>query len=215
VRAAATVIRVERPDVVTLDEICRPDLSALKVAMTAAHPSGVVVARFEAATDRRTNSAFRCRNGRQYGIGLLAALGSPERFRTYRGGYPVQDAGDPEERVWLCLDAIADVYACATHLASHSSSAAVAQCGYLLRTVIPMLVSAHGHDPVVLGADLNLTPGGIPDARSCLVPGYRWADDGALQYVVASPGFTVRSSASLSMHGTTDHPALRVDLRNR
>jgi hypothetical protein len=123
----------------------------------------------------------------------------------------MQDPGDPEQRVWLCLHAVADLYACTTHLANTIGTLALAQCDYLLHTVVPALRRQAGQDPVVLGADLNLISGGSPDARSCLT-GYRHADDGARQYVVATAHFRVRSSRSIDMHGTTDHPGLLVDL---
>jgi endonuclease/exonuclease/phosphatase family metal-dependent hydrolase len=211
VSAAAEVIRAQGPDIVTLNEMCRNDLPAIERAMSDTERGGDVVSAFEAAVDRRTYSAFRCRNGQPYGIGVLARLPSTRGYRTYGDVYPMQDPGDPEQRVWLCLHAVADFYACTTHLASTSATLAFTQCGYLLHTAIPALRSQAGHDRMVLGADLNLISGGSPDARTCLT-GYRHADDGARQYVLATAPFRVRSSKSIDMHGTTDHPGLLVDL---
>lgn len=212
VRAAADVMRAERPDIVTLNEICRNDLATLEGAMSETEPGGTVASAFKAAVDRRTNSAYRCRNGQAYGIGILAWLRSTQGYRTYGAVYPVQDEGDPEERVWLCLQAIAGFYACTTHLASTIPIVALAQCRYLLQTAIPTMRMQGGREPMLLGADLNLTSGGSPDVRGCLTPGYHRADDGSRQYVVATSDFTVRSSKSISLHGTTDHPGLLVDL---
>jgi len=65
---------------------------------------------------------------------------------------------------------------------------------------------------MLLGGDLNLRSGGSPGAQSCLPPGDPRADDGGVQHIVATTAFTVRSSRSISMHGTTDHPGLLVDL---
>jgi hypothetical protein len=213
VGVAVDVIRAERPDIVTLNEICRGDVSVLERAMSGANRNGIVSSAFEAAEDRRTGGAVRCRNGQQYGIGLLARVRSPtEDDRTFADVYPMQDAGDPEERVWLCLHAIAGFYACTTHLASKSAIVALTQCRYLLDTAIPTVRSEGGRDPVVLGADLNLISGDSPDAKSCLPAGYRSADDGSRQHIVASPDLAVRSSRSISMRGTTDHPGLLVEL---
>jgi len=213
VREAAEVIRAERPDIVTLNEVCRDDVSVLEPALSGASRGGVVASAFEAAVDRRTRGAFRCRNGQPYGIGLLALLRPPYHgHRTYAAVYPIQDTGDPEQRVWLCLHAIADFYACTTHLASTSATVALAQCGYLLDAAFPAVRTRGGQDPMVLGGDLNLRAGGSPDARSCLPPGYRRADDGATQHIVVTPELTVMSSRSISMRGTTDHPGLLVDL---
>lgn len=210
VRAAAQVIRAERPDVVTLNEICRGDLSALEPAI--AVRGSVVVSAFEAAVDRRTAGAYRCRNGQPFGVGVLARLRPAQQHRTYAAVYPVQDVHDPEQRVWLCLHAVRAFYACTTHLASTSAAIALAQCRHLLRIAIPAVRRQGGPEPVVVGADLNLSAGGSPDARSCLTPGYRRVDDGGRQHIVAIAELTVTFSASISLHGSTDHPALLADL---
>jgi hypothetical protein len=133
-------------------------------------------------------------------------------YTTYSGIYPVQDLGDPEERVWLCVYATAARYACTTHLASTSPTVALAQCGYLLDVAIPAIRMRGGYEPTVLGGDLNLRYGGSPDIRQCVRPGYLREDDGAVQHIVATPDFTVSSSRSIGMDGATDHPGLLVAL---
>jgi hypothetical protein len=102
--------------------------------------------------------------------------------------------------------------ACTTHTASYSTASALAQCRYLLDEAVPTMSHRDGGDPIVLGADLNLAAHGSPSPQSCLPPGYRRVDDGALQDVVVSPGLAVRSSSVIDMRGTTDHPALLVDV---
>jgi hypothetical protein len=213
VHQAAEVIRAEQPDIVTLNEICRDDLPVLQTALSDAKRGGLITSAFEAAVDRRTAAAFRCRNGQPYGVGVLARVGPQNHgYRLYSEVYPIQDTRDPEQRVWLCLHAISDFYACTTHLASTSSTVALGQCGYLLHTAIPDLRAQGGQDPMVLGGDFNLSLGGSRGAHACLPPGYRHTTDGGTQYVVDSAGLTVASSRSISMRGTTDHPGLLVDL---
>jgi hypothetical protein len=211
VTEAAMVIRAGAPDVVTLNEVCQGDVGALARTMTDVHPSGTVSA-FKAVADRRTGGATRCRNGQPYGIGLLVHLSPDHGHTTYGGIYPIQDTGDPEERAWLCVNAIADFYACTTHLASTSGTVALAQCGYLLGTAIPSVRGQGGYEPTVLGGDLNLRHGGSPDLRSCVPSGYLRADDGGVQQIMATTEFTVSSSISIDMNGTTDHPSLLVTL---
>lgn len=213
VREAAEVIRAEQPDIVTLNEVCRDDVSALEPVLSDSNRSGVVETAFEAAVDRRTAGAFRCRNGQPYGIGLLVRIRPPYRgYRSLGGVYPVQDPADPEQRVWVCLHAVGDFYACTTHLASASRTVALAQCGYVLGTSLPAVRTQDGPDPVVLGGDFNLRFGGSGDGQFCLPPGYRHVTDGATQHIVVSAELTLRSSRSISLHGTTDHPGLLVDL---
>jgi len=212
VTEAAAVIRADAPDVVTLNEVCRDDVDALHQTLTSIYPNGVVQA-FRAAPDRRTGGATRCRNGQPYGIGLLVHLPARNHgYATYGGTYPSQDTGDPEERVWLCVHAIAGFYACTTHLAATSATVALAQCGYLMGTAIPAMRRQSGYEPTVLGGDLNLSYGGSPDLRSCLPSGYLREGDGAVQQILATTDFTVSSSRSIDMYGTTDHPGLLVAL---
>src|SRR5689334_22031420 len=213
VAAAAAVIRDRRPEIVTVDEVCRPDVFRLKRAMSAVHRGSVIASAFEPAVERPTGSAYRCRNGKPYGIGVLAAFAPPNTgFRTYGGRYPIQDLADPEERVWLCIHEPGAAYACATHTASTSTAVALAQCRYLLTKTMPHLLRTSGTDPVVLGADLNLPPGHRPDAQSCLARGWERVDDGSRQDVMTSGGLRIGQRAVIDMHGTTDHPGLLVDM---
>jgi endonuclease/exonuclease/phosphatase family metal-dependent hydrolase len=153
----------------------------------------------------------RCRKGQPYGIALLARLRPPSRADATRSGrYPAQDPADPEERVWLCLHAPEQFVACTTHLADGSAAVALRQCSYLLHVAGPTI--HHGEDPLILGADLNLEQGTTPDLRSCAPNDFARTSDGARQYIVASAMVTVRSSSTISMEGTTDHPALLADL---
>jgi hypothetical protein len=213
VTEAAAVIRADAPDLVTLNEVCRDDVYALHQTLVDVYRGDTVVWAFRAAADRRTAGAFRCRNGQPYGIGLLVHIPAPyRRYTTYSGIYPIQDTGDPEERAWLCVHAATDFYACTTHLASSSATVAFAQCGYLLDTIIPAVRRRGGYQPTVLGGDLNLRYGGSPDVRSCVPSSYLRKDDGGVQQILVTPDFTVSSSRSIGMDGTTDHPALLVAL---
>jgi hypothetical protein len=207
---AAAVLRVAAPDVVTLNEVCEGDVRTLERALAAVHRGGVVSA-FEAAPDRPSGEATRCRDGQAYGIGLLARLADPGRgHTTYAGAYPMQDPRDPEERVWLCLYATGDFYACTTHLASTNPPVALAQCRHLLDAAIPAMRAPAGYRPTVLGGDLNLRYGAAPDMRSCVPSGYVRLGDGGLQHILATSDLTVGSSESVDMARTTDHPGLLV-----
>jgi hypothetical protein len=212
VHAASVVIRSDRPSVVTLNEVCRQGVTTLARALSDAG-SGTVVSLFEAARDRRTGGPFRCINGQQYGIGLLVRVPSPYHgYVRYSGVYPRQDPDDPEERAWLCLNAVTLFYACTTHLDSKSTTVALAQCRYLLRTAIPVMRGQGGYQPTVLGGDLNLRQGHAPDVHSCVPAGYIHTGDGGKQQVIATEDFAVGARWRMGMNGTTDHPSLLVTL---
>ena len=208
VARAAAVIRGVGPNLVTLNEVCREDVSKLEQVLAEGARDGGVASAFQPARDRRTAAAFHCRNGQSYGIGLLARFPSLEDgYSIHAGIYPTQDISDPEERAWLCLDT-SDLVACTTHLASTKPTVALAQCRYLFDTAIPALPRRGRAGPTVLGADLNLKPHHIPDVRSCLPSGYAQTYDGGTQYVVSSRDLRVSSGSTIGMNRTTDHPGL-------
>jgi len=206
------VIRAESPEVVTLNEICQDDVAVLEQVLAGLAQDDVVVSAFKAARDRPTDADYRCRrNGQPYGIGVLARIPARDPDHTTQGGvYPVQDPADPEERVWVCLDAVA-FSACATHLANTVPSVALAQCAHLMTTVFQPANTGGSSRTTVVGGDFNLLTGGSPDLRSCLPAGVSHADDAAAaQHIVTNVG--VASSRSIDMAGTTDHPALLATL---
>lgn len=211
---AVAVIRAAAPEVVTLNEVCRDDVPVIEraVADSSQHVDGnddeTTSSAFQAARDRRTGGAVHCRDGQDYGIGLVARR--PRTSTGFTGGvYPVQNPRDREERAWLCLDA--DSFeACTTHLDNSSPTVAHAQCDYLWHTAIPT-VHAGAAASLVLGGDLNLTVGGSPDVRSCLPAGYERADDGGVQHVVVS-GYVIAARGAVDMNAATDHPGLLVTL---
>ena len=213
VSMAAALIHHDRPEIVSLNEVCRDDVRVLKQAMSTTFPAATVASAFKSAEDRPTQAEVRCQNGQQFGDGVLAVVPSPAHgFRSYSGVYPVQDLNDPEERVWVCIDLATQFSACTTHTASTSTTIALAQCRYLLNSAVPMMSRRDGGDPIILGADLNLAARGSPSPQSCLPRGYQRTDDGALQHVVVSPGIGVRSHSAIDMRGTTDHPGLLVEV---
>ena len=211
---AAAVIRAEPPDLVTLNEACQDDVTDLERALADAVPDGTVVSAFQPARDGRTGEPYRCRNGRQYGIGLISRWPSVPGTTPNGGIYPAQDQEDPEERAWLCLDAAADppVAICTTHLAYTKREVAGAQCRYLFDTVIAQIRARAGAAPVVLGGDLNLGNGDNPDLKACLPSNSALVDDGGQQHVIATPEYAVDDYKTIDLRGTTDHPGLLVAL---
>lgn len=213
VNRADALIREHQPDMVSLNEVCRDDLVVLRRAMSDGSPATEVASAFMAATDRPSQAPVRCRNGQDFGDGVLVVV-SPRAAssRVHGGVYPVQDADDPEGRVWVCVEVGTRFSGCTTHATSHSRAVALQQCRHLLGTVVPGIARSDGAGPVVLGADLNLPADGAPNPQSCLPSGYQRADDGGLQDVVVGPGVEVRSRSVIDMQGATDHPGLLVDV---
>jgi endonuclease/exonuclease/phosphatase family metal-dependent hydrolase len=202
---AAAVIRAERPDVVTLNEVCHSDIANLGQAMAQAHRGGTVMTEFQHAFNDLTGRPVECRDGQQFGNGLLVHVPRPDgTYLRYGGIYPMQHHRD-ELRAWLCLKVMDDFYACVTHLSQGSADTARAQCEYLVGTAIPGVRPSADSQPTVIGADLNLS---IADAASCGRPAYAHVVDGNVQHILASADLRIHSTREIDMHGATDHPGL-------
>lgn len=209
---AAALIHEHRPDLVSLNEICHDDLAVLEKAMSTTLATGSVASAFGRVNDRDTGAPVRCRNGEDFGDGVLVVVPPTVVSRTFSGANPVQNPRDPEQRVWVCVDVPTRFAGCTTHSTSRDTTTALEQCRQLLGTVIPGLGRPDGLGPLILGADLNLPARGPNGPDACLPGGYQRADDGGLQDVVVGPGPEVRSRSVIDMQGTTDHPGLLVDV---
>ncbi|GAA5133440.1 endonuclease/exonuclease/phosphatase family protein [Pseudonocardia adelaidensis] len=209
---AAAVIRSETPDLVTLNEVCEGDVSALEGVLAGAVPGAEVASAFQAARDRDTGDAYRCRNGQPFGNGIVSRWPSVPGSPAGSGIYPVQDPEDPEERAWVCMEVAATpaVGVCTTHLAYTDRDVTMGQCRYLFGTVV-----AGMRAPLVLGGDLNLGSDDGADLRSCLPSDSVSADDGDVQVVAATPEFVVADSRTIDLRGASDHPGLLVTLAPR
>lgn len=204
-----------RPDLVTLNEVCRADVfDRLLPALARGWPGDRVYAAFEPARER-TGGPVRCADGDEYGIGVLGRvpaatwLGAVAFGATYPDsrtpdGGTTQDAGSREERAWLCVYAVANYLGCTTHLANADGVVAANQCRYLLGRVVPALWRRQAIVPTVVGGDLNLD-----SDRTCLPGWWFGRRDGEVQHVLAnSPPSGTRRIALAH----TDHPAWLVTL---
>jgi hypothetical protein len=212
---AYDLIRTARPDLVTLNEVCRADVfDTLAGALAASWPGDWAYASFASARDRRTGGPERCADGDEYGVGVLGHVPAARwaGVDAYAGTYPVQAADSTEQRAWLCVHVVGAHYACTTHLANSSGAVAASQCRYLLASVLPALWSYGGGPlPTVVGGDLNLAYGGRPDAQDCVPPGWFRKGDGDVQHVLATGGLTFGIALRLDL-AHTDHPAWLVAL---
>ena len=92
---AAAVVRAEAPDLVTLNEVCQDDVADLERALADAVPDATVVSAFQPARNGRNGEPYRCRNGRQYGIGLVSRWPSVPGAAASGGIYPPRTGRTP------------------------------------------------------------------------------------------------------------------------
>lgn len=188
---AYNVILVRRPDLVTLNEVCKADvMTSLYPAMVANFPGSQTFWAFQPAGNRANDGRpYLCKNGDQYGIGILGHVRTADwaGVRLFSGLYPAQDTTSNEMRAWLCAAAVNNYYACTTHLVNTSGTIAMQQCKRLMDVEIPAIRSALGPTlPVVVAGDLNLRYGGSPNVQNCVPAGYYRKGDGDVQHFMTT-----------------------------
>lgn len=215
---AAATITARRPDLVTLNEVCRADvLTTLAPVLARAFPGEQTFAQFMPAGNRAAGGQpYKCRNGDDYGIGIIGRVpgaAGTVSTRVFSGLYPQQDTSSNEMRAWVCV-AAGDVYVgCTTHLVSSSGTIALQQCRHLMNTELPAIRSATGAAvPVLVAGDLNLRYGGSPNAQSCVPSGWYRKGDGSVQHFLATANLIFGSSAQVPL-SYTDHDAWQVTVR--
>ena len=203
IEQAIAVMQGEQPDVVSLNEVCRSDVSVLAGSSYQGW--------FTPARDRNGNPV-KCTNGEDYGIAMLHQAG---RTTSVSNGYTAQDSGN-ERRVWMCSRLDDGTAACVTHL-STSSSVAMDQCEELLDINVP----AHtGGSAAVVAGDFNLRYNRWnpwqPNVQDCVPGGFFRKGDGSVQHIMASSAhFAFIATEVIDMDGATDHPGLLVRLSRR
>ncbi|GAB3434630.1 hypothetical protein [Flindersiella endophytica] len=207
------VITSKLPDVVTLNEVCRADVEvSLFPSMAEMYPADWTFWAFMPAFNRATNAPYQCANGDQYGIGVLGHVPADQwtGLDAFGDIYPDQRADSNELRAWLCTAALGNYYACTTHLASGAGSVALAQCEYLMSSVVPAVWDYEGAvHPSVVGGDLNLKYQGSPNVQDCVPAGWYRKGDGDVQHIMATNDLPFGSSEEIGMDHT-DHPGWLV-----
>jgi len=208
---AYSKITAQRPDVVTLNEICSGDVQQLWLAMQAVWPGQVgdesrgKTLAFKPAFNASTGQNYKCANGQEFGNGILWHSNDPTGPKA-SGIYANQDTG-AEKRSWQCVQIMPNgPYACTTHLSAASEPVALAQCRELMSFVAAG--TGNGALPAVIGGDFNLEydTSDPENVQLCVPSGYYRKGDGDVQHWIVSNKLTFVSRTSIGM-SYTDHPA--------
>jgi hypothetical protein len=199
-------IRKVNPNVTTLNEVCREDVTAIA---RETGRRGV----FQAAKDSN-GGLYKCSNGQDYGVGIIGGTPDGPEPTTQGGWYPQQDSESSEQRAYLCAT-FTDYTACTTHLALNG--VAHAQC-----TGSAWPLQGRKDEPIVLGGDLNLKYEGSPNVQDCVPAGFfrkgyttHLGFARGVQHVMAADSaFSFSRQETLSMDHT-DHPAFAVYLNRK
>jgi hypothetical protein len=215
---AYNVILRTAPDVVTLNEVCKSDVTtSLFPTMAEMYPADWTFWAFMPAGNRNTGAPYQCANGDQYGIGILGHVPADQWTGVEGLGNIYPDAyqdGTTEQRAWLCAAALGNYYACTTHLTSRDAAIAFDQCNYFMSGVIPAVWDYEGqYRPTVVGGDFNLKYNAFPyDIQDCVPSGWYRKGDGDVQHVMATNDLPFVSSQEIPMTHT-DHPGWLVRTR--
>jgi hypothetical protein len=204
------------PDLVTLNEICSNDLpNYLQPSLAEAWPGDWTYSVFVPAVDRRTNGAYKCRNGDDFGNAILGRIpaGSYQGVSGWGGTYTTQDSGN-EQRTFACAYAIGDHFACTTHLSAAAEPIALAQCRALMFDAVPYIKAVEGSSGrTVVGGDFNLEydPADSENAQNCVPAGHTRKGDGDVQHVIFSNDVAFESTSRYGLT-YTDHDGFLVRL---
>jgi endonuclease/exonuclease/phosphatase family metal-dependent hydrolase len=209
---AVEKIYLHRPDLLTVQEVCRGDLrladgwGKLASAMARLHGSDNIVVDFVPAWNRDTDDAYRCVNGEPFGVALIHHGNGRD---THHGLYSSQDFSN-EQRVWTCATVVKDqLTGCTTHL-SIRPDVAMRQC----RELMSVLASSWVMPKVVVAGDLNLTatPDTPTSVDKCMSAAFDRRGDGAVQHVLFTRDIRWVRGTNEAMQWT-DHPLLYQRLR--
>jgi hypothetical protein len=203
------------PNLVTVNEICSNDVPTLQSYLGEAWPTDYTYSVFMPAIDKRTAAAYKCKNGNQYGSVVLGRVAAStwDGIVAYGGKYTTQDSGN-EQRIFACVAAKGDHFACTTHLASSDMVAALAQCKALMSDAIPYLKSESGFtEKTVVGGDLNLRydRDHSENVQKCVPSGWTRKGDGNVQHVIYMNDLKFSSSKAYGL-SYTDHDGWLVKL---
>jgi len=204
-----------RPNMVTLNEICLNDLSSyLLPSLGETWPGDWVYFAFMPAIDKRTNAAYKCKNGYDFGNAVMGRVpaASYQGVNAWGGQYIPQDGGN-EQRTFSCAHAKGDHFGCATHL-SRSEPKALAQCRALMFDAVPYIRSVEGvSGRTIVGGDFNLDydTSDPENVQRCVPKGYTRKGDGSVQHVIFSNDLAFRGTATYGLT-YTDHDGFLVRL---
>ncbi|HEU4423853.1 MAG TPA: endonuclease/exonuclease/phosphatase family protein, partial [Pilimelia sp.] len=201
-------IRQHRPDLVTLQEVCRDDLygrrgwGRLARAMADLYGSEHISVSFVPAGDGVTGDSYRCVNGEPFGIAVMHRYAALD---VHSSAYGSQDRSG-ELRVWMCTTVLQGrLTGCTTHLSTRPD-VAMRQC----LEVMSILTSSPWVMPEVIAAgDFNLTqePGRPQNVRDCAPADYDLSGDGSVQHAFFTGGVPLLGGGHERMRWT-DHPLL-------
>lgn len=209
------VMSDKRPDIVTLNELCKNDFYALwNNRWMPMWPSDVRWALWVAAKDRNGDPKL-CHNGKQFGNAIMGHVPTSEwRDTVIKAGWYQEQDGTNERRNYGCVYARGAYFACVTHLSTVEEVAAT-QCAELDWRLYLFEENHGGQRQTVVGGDFNLRTLD-PDypMTDCVGDGWSRTGDGDRQHVLYTNNISREIYVSPIPMTYTDHPALLVKLRD-
>lgn len=213
IREGGDLIWSTGANVVTINEICANDLPKLQSYLGEAWPTDYTYSAFVPAIDKRTNAAYKCKNGFQYGSVVMGRMRTETSVTAYGGKYTTQDGGN-EQRTFACAAAKGDHFACTTHLTSSSEPLALSQCKALMSDAVPYLKSVAGFSGrTVVGGDFNLEydTNDPENMQKCVPSGWTRKGDGDVQHTMFTNNLKFGSSKAYGL-SYTDHDGWLIKL---
>ncbi|MGQ0778018.1 MAG: endonuclease/exonuclease/phosphatase family protein [Pseudonocardiales bacterium] len=213
-----------KPDVITLNEVCRKDVT--NIARATGYPTDYDADHYNffpvlRRNDDGSTTNYKCtdnadgndgqRTGYEtedFGIGILVRNhGYP--MTSYWAPYPesMQDTSSHEVRVMACSEYYRlNLNVCTTHLVVGAETTALKQCEWLRE----IAANFARERPTVVAGDFNLKYD--ENVQKCVPESFFRKGDGNVQHVMASEHFEFVSMRKIPLK-RTDHEGLMVTIR--
>ena len=216
IQEGAELIYATGPNVVTLNEICSNDIAPLQRSLAEVWPTDYTYSVFMSAEDKEKKARYKCTNGNFYGSAVLGRVPKSawKGIDAYGGQYTTQD-GTKEGRIFACVNAKGDHFACTSHLSAGPESTALAQCRALMFDAVPYLKAKTGASGrTVVGGDFNLkyNTRDAENVQKCVPNGYTRKGDGDKQHVIFANDLKFVSTKKYGLT-FTDHDGFLVKLK--
>lgn len=207
VKGTVRLIKKLKPQVLTLNEMCRNDLDTLFAEMRAANPDSGATWSFSPIT-RADGGHINCVTGGSYGSAVVATIAGMTSYNAWTYTFAKQARGD-ERRLANCSVIRgrqgAGYFTCAVQFARKDAEVAGAQCRQLTETIMDELAGKTDY-PIMSGGTFNLGKAGVADCLEPVAEYYDSASGDDVQWLVSSEGLTLGDVQTFEVKGT-DTPA--------
>ncbi|GAA2522235.1 hypothetical protein [Pilimelia columellifera] len=203
VKGTVRLIKKLKPQVLTLNEVCRNDLDTLFDEMRAANPGSGSTWSFS-PIHGANGAQINCVTGGAYGTAVVATLAGMTSYNSWTYTFSKQARGD-ERRLANCSvirgRQDAGYFVCSVQFSHEDADVAAAQCGQLTGKIMGELAGETPY-PIMSAGTFNLDGTGVADCIDPVADEYDYTSGDDMQWLVGSEGVTLGGAQTFEVKGT-------------